>query len=61
MMLLHKQALFHNYHLHLSAAASLTQYPSFGIGSTTRKKLGLYSYKLGKTQQHKNPHALPLG
>ena len=28
--------------------------------SRLRKKFGLYSYKLGKSKNHKNPHAIPL-
>ena len=33
--------------------------PAFGI-SQYRRKNGLYSYKLGRNSQHKNPHSLNL-
>mgnify|MGYP003904052221 FL=1 len=33
--------------------------PVFQI-SRYRRKHGLYSYKLGKNERHKNPHAIPL-
>ena len=33
--------------------------PSFNT-SQYRRKNGLYSYKLGRNQQHKNPHAIAL-
>lgn len=35
------------------------QTPCFGI-SRFRKNHGLYSYKLGKNSNHKNPHAMGL-
>lgn len=38
---------------------SLVHLPAFQI-SRYRRKHGLYSYKLGKNQRHKNPHAIPL-
>ena len=43
----------------VTAAKLLTQIPMMGI-SRFRKTHGVYSYKLGKSSRHKNPHAVNL-
>ena len=37
----------------------LTFVPAFEI-SRFKRKHGLYSYKLGRNKNHKNPHSIPL-
>jgi len=47
-----------NTQLYNQGANSLIYNQIFGF-SAFRKRLGLYSYKLGRNSRNKNPHAIP--
>ena len=38
----------------------LLPFQAMGMKNAYRKKLGIYSFKLGKYQKHRNPHAMSL-
>ena len=44
----------------MAGSQSLVPFQAMGRATAYRRKLGLYSFKLGKYQKHRNPHAMSL-